>query len=148
FQVDGRQETVSVKVPAGIAAGKKLRLKGKGQPGAYGGPPGDLFIQIKMLDHPVFRREKDDLYFKQQIKFSEAVLGAEIEIRTIDKKRLKLKIPPGTQNNARFRFKGYGMPRMKGRGRGDAYAEITVQIPKKLNKKQKPLVTSLAEEGL
>jgi len=148
FQVDGRQETVSVKVPAGIAAGKKLRLKGKGQPGPYGGPPGDLFIQIKVLDHPVFRREKNDLYFKQQIKFSEAVLGTEIEIQTIDKKRLKLKIPPGTQNNARFRFKGYGLPHMKGHGRGDAYAEITVQIPKKLNKKQKPLVKSLAEEGL
>ena len=148
FQVDGRQETVSVKVPAGIAAGKKLRLKGKGQPGAYGGPPGDLFIQIKVLDHPVFRRENDDLYFKQQIKFSEAVLGTEIEIETIEKKRLKLKIPPGTQNNARFRFKGYGMPHMNGQGRGNCYAEIVVQIPKKLNNKQKPLVKSLAEAGL
>ncbi len=148
FHVNGRQESVTVKVPAGIAGGKKLRLRGKGQPSPNGGPPGDLFIQIKEIDHPVFRRENDDLHFRRPIKFSEAVLGSEIEIETIDKKQLKLKIPPGTQNNARFRVKGYGLPNMKGNGRGDVYAEITIQIPKKLDKKQKPLVKSLAEEGL
>jgi curved DNA-binding protein len=148
YQVQGNQERVSVKVPAGIADGQKLRLPGKGQPSPYGGPSGDLFIQIKMLDHPVFRREKDDLYVKQRIKFSQATLGTEIEVPTIDQKRLKLKIPPGTQNNAKLRLKGQGLPRMKANGRGDAYVEINVEVPKKLNTTQKSLVKSLADAGL
>ena len=148
YQIDGKNEKVSVKVPAGITSGKKLRLSGKGYVGLYGGPPGDLFIQIKVLDHPVFRRENANLFLKQKIKFSDAVLGSEIEVPTIDQKRLKLKIPPGTQNNAKFRLKGYGLPRMNNRGRGDAYVEINITVPKKINNKQKSLVKSLAEEGL
>ena len=148
YQLDGRQETVSVKIPAGIPAGRKLRLRGKGQAGPYGGPAGDLYVQISVLDHPVFRRENDDLYFKQITSFSDAVLGTEIEVQTIDKKILKLKVPPGTQNNAKFRLKGYGMPHMKGQGRGDAYAEIIIEVPNKLNKKQKAIVESLKTEGL
>lgn len=148
YQMNGRQEKVSVKVPAGIASGQKLRLPGKGQPSPSGGPPGDLYIQIRVLDHPVFTRKGDDLHMKQQIKFSDAVLGTEIEIQTIDKKWLKLKIPPGTQNNAKLRAKGYGLPCMKGQGRGDAYAQISIIIPKELDSKQKTLIKSLAEAGL
>jgi curved DNA-binding protein len=131
-----------------MSSGQKLRITGKGQPGPYGGPTGDLFIQIKVLDHPVFRRERDDLYVKKEIKFSEAVLGTEIEVPTIDQKRLKLKIPPGTQPSAKFRLKGYGLPHMKDSGRGDAYAEVIVSVPKKLNRKQKAVIKSLQEEGL
>jgi len=148
YQVDGRQEQVSVKVPAGIADGQRLRLRGKGESGTYGGPNGDLYIQVRVLDHPTFKRVDDDLYFKRQVKFSEAVLGTEIEVATIDQKWLKLRIPPGTQNNAKFRLKGYGLPHMKGGGRGDAYADISIEVPKKLTKKQRSLVRSLAETGL
>jgi len=148
YQMDGRQETVSVKIPAGIPAGRKLRLRGKGQAGPYGGPAGDLYVKISVLNHPVFRRENDDLYLKQIISFSDAVLGTEIEVPTIDKKLLKLRVPPGTQNNAKFRLKSYGLPHMNGQGRGDAYAEISIEIPKKLTKKQKKVVESLKEEGL
>jgi len=148
YPVDGRQERVSVKVPAGIPSGKKLRLRGKGEPGPYGGPPGDLLVQVRLKDHPVFRREGDDLYFKQPIRFTNAVLGTEIEVTTIEHKRLKLKIPPGTQPNARFRLKGHGLPHMNDKGRGDAYAEITVTVPKKLTKKQEELIESLAKQGL
>jgi curved DNA-binding protein len=148
YQMDGRQETVSVKIPAGIPAGRKLRLRGKGQAGPYGGPAGDLYVKISVLDHPVFRRENDDLYLKQIISFSDAVLGTEIEVPTIDKKLLKLRVPSGTQNNAKFRLKGYGMPHMNGQDRGDAYAEITIEVPKKLTKKQKAIVESLKKEGL
>jgi len=148
YQMNGRPENVSVKIPAGIASGQKLRLSGKGQPNPMGGPPGDLYIQIRILNHPVFERKDDDLHMKQQIKFSDAVLGTKIEIQTIDKKWLKLKIPPGTQNNAKLRARGYGMPRMKGQGRGDAYAQISIIIPKELDRKQKSLVTSLAKAGL
>jgi len=148
YQVGGRHEKVSVKVPAGISTGKKLRLSGKGQPGSYGGPHGNLYIQIRVLDHPLFKREGDDLILNREIKFSEALLGTEIEVPTIDKKTLRLKIPPGTQSNAKFRLKGHGMPHMNRSGRGDAYVHVTIAIPKKPNKEQKALAEELAEAGL
>jgi curved DNA-binding protein len=147
YQVEGQQNSVSVKVPAGIISGKKLRLRGKGQPSPNGGPNGDLYIQIKILDHPLFQRQGDDLIINREIKFSEAVLGTEIEVPTIDKKTLRLKINSGTQNNAKFRLKGYGMPHMDGKGRGDAYVHVTAAVPNKLNKKQKALMKVLAEAG-
>ncbi|MBL6966967.1 MAG: J domain-containing protein [Proteobacteria bacterium] len=148
YQIDGREERVSVKVPRGITGGQKLRLQGKGQPGLNGGPPGDLYIQIKEVVHPVFRRENADLYVKHDIRFSEAVLGTEIEVPTIEEKVLKLKIPPGTQNNAKFRLKGYGMPIYKGTGKGNAYVEININVPKRLTKEQESLVASLSKAGL
>jgi curved DNA-binding protein len=148
YQMNGRPEKVSVKIPAGIRDGQKLRLYGKGQPGTYGGPPGDLYIQIRVLAHPLFEREKDDLYITQEIKFSEAVLGTETEVPTIDRKRLKLKIPPGTQNNSKFRLKGYGLPNMKGKGRGDAYVKVSIAVPKEPSEDQKSLANSLSEAGL
>jgi curved DNA-binding protein len=147
YQIGGHQEKVSVKVPAGISTGKKLRLQGKGQPSHYGGPNGDLYIKINISDHPLFKREGDDLLITREMKFSEAVLGTEISVPTLDKKTLRLKIPPGSQNNAKFRMKGYGMPRMNGSGRGDAYVRINIAVPKRLNNKQKELVKKLAELG-
>lgn len=148
YQVGVQQNNISVKVPAGIFTGKKLRLKGKGQPSPYGGPNGDLYIQVKVIDHPLFQRDGDDLILKREIKFSEAVIGTEIEVETIDKKILRVKIKPGTQNNAKFRLKGYGMPHMNGKGRGDTYVQVTTAVPKRLNKKQKELVEKFMEMGL
>ncbi|HDZ23958.1 MAG TPA: J domain-containing protein [Desulfobacteraceae bacterium] len=148
YDLGGAQEKVSVKIPAGIQSGKKLRLPGKGRPGIQGGPPGDLYIQVHVLDHPLFRREQDDLHIRQEIPFSSAVLGTEIEVPTIDRKRLKLKIPPGTQNGAKFRMRGYGLPRMGGNTRGDQIVEIRVAVPKELNKDQKDLVKKLEKAGL
>jgi curved DNA-binding protein len=143
-----KQENVSVKIPAGISTGKKLRLYGKGNPGLNGGPNGDLYIQIKVLDHSLFKRETDDLMLTMEIKYTDAILGTEIEVPTIDTKRLRLKIPPGTQDNAKFRLKGYGMPHMNGKGRGDAFVIINISIPKKPNKKQEELIQRLREAGL
>ena len=149
YQVeDGGQAKVSVKVPAGITSGKKLRVAGKGQPGINGGPAGNLYIQVKIHDHPVFKRENDDLYVKKDISFSQAVLGTEIEVSTIDKKTMRLTIPSGTQNNAKFRLKGYGMPYMKASGRGELYVIINISVPQKLTKKQKELIQKIAETGL
>jgi curved DNA-binding protein len=148
YQVDGRQETISIKIPAGIASGKKLRLPGKGQPGLYGGPPGDLYVLIRILDHPVFRRERDDLYIRHDVKFTEAVVGTEIQVPTLDNRLLKLKIPPGTPNNAKFRLKSCGLPHMGDEGRGDIYVEIGIAVPKKPTKKQKALLKSMQEAGL
>lgn len=148
YEVDGRKESVSVKIPAGIATGQKLRLPGKGYPGIYGGSPGDLYIQVRILDHPVFRRDNADLHLKREIKFSEAVLGTEIEVTTIDQKTLKLKVPPGTRDGTKFRLKGHGLPRMKEPGRGDTLVELAIEVPAKLNKKQRALIKSLAEAEL
>lgn len=148
YQVDGRQERISTKIPAGISTGKKLRLTGKGNPGAYGGPNGDLYVQIKVLDHPLFKREGDDLILARKIKFSDALLGTELDVPTIDKKTMRIKIPAGTQNNAKFRLKGQGMPHMNKKGRGDAYVQVTVEVPKKLDKKQKALAEELRGVGL
>lgn len=148
YQPGAPQEKLSVKIPAGISTGKKLRLQGKGQPGLYGGPPGDVYIHIRVLDHSLFKREGDDLILNKEIKFSEAISGAEIEVPTIDDKTLRLKIPEGTQSKARFRLKGYGMPRLEGKGRGDAFVEISIAVPRKLTKKQKALVQELVEAGL
>lgn len=148
YQVGGQKESVSMKIPAGISTGKKLRLAKKGHQGQYGGPRGDLYIQITIAEHPIFKREGDDLILTKKLKFSEAILGKEIDIPTIDKKTLLLKIPPRTQNNAKFRLKGYGMPRMNGSGRGDAYVRTTIAVPEKLNKRQKALVKELVDAGL
>jgi curved DNA-binding protein len=148
YQINGRQEQVSVKVPAGMKSGQKLRLQGKGQPGPNGGPPGDLYIQIKETPHPLFRRENADLYLKQKIRFSQAVLGADIEIPTLEQKVLKLKIPAGTQDNAKFRLKNFGLPVYNGTGKGNAYVEINIDVPKELTEEQKELVASLAKVEL
>ncbi|MBN2033765.1 MAG: DnaJ domain-containing protein [Deltaproteobacteria bacterium] len=148
YQDGDSHQTISVKIPAGVSTGKKLRVPGKGRPGLNGGPRGDLFVQIKVLDHPLFKREGDDLVLAREIRFSEALAGTEIEVPTIDKKTLRLKIPAGSQCNARFRLKGYGMPSMSGNGRGDAFVQLTVAVPKKPSKKQKALLKDMEEAGL
>ena len=148
YTAGGRQETVSVKIPAGVSSGQKLRLPAKGEASPTGGPSGDLFVQIRLAEHPVFRRRKQELHLQQQIRYSEAVLGTEIEVPTIDQKRLKLRVPPGTQTGAKFRLKGYGLPDMKGDGRGDAFVEVSVTVPQELDETQKALIESMSEAGL
>jgi curved DNA-binding protein len=148
YQDGEAQQTISVKIPVGISTGKKLRIPGKGGPRLHSGPRVDLYVQIKVLEHPLYRREGDDLIMTREIRFSEALSGTEVEIPTIDHKTLKLKIPSGTQCNARFRLKGYGMPRMSEDGRGDAYVQVVVSVPQKPNKKQKALLKEMEEAGL
>jgi curved DNA-binding protein len=148
YQDGDSQQNISVKIPAGISTGKKLRVPGRGRPGINGGPKGDLFVQIKVLDHPLFRREGDELILTREIRFTEALAGTEIEVPTIDKKTLRLKIPAGCQCNARFRLKGYGMPSMGGSDRGDAIVQVIVAVPGKPNKKQKALLKDMEEAGL
>ncbi len=144
----GQHKKVNVNIPKGMITGKKLRLAGKGQPGALGGPPGDLYIQAKVLEHPVFGRVGQDLYIDREVRLSDALLGTQIQIPTLDGKDLKLKIPAGTQHNAKMRLKGFGLPEIKKGHRGDLYARILVKIPKRLSKKQKAVIQELAEAGL
>ncbi len=148
LQRNGTTERISVKIPPGISTGKKLRLAGKGQPSPYGGPPGDLLIEIKVLDDPRFKREGDNLIYDYPIKISEAILGTTIEVPTIEGRKLKVKVPPGTQPNAKLRLRGHGLPHLKGTGKGDQFVRILVDIPKHLTNDQKEAVERLARTGL
>lgn len=148
FQRNGQVEKVSVKIPPGVLHGKKLRVPGKGGTSPAGGQPGDLYIKIKEIAHPVFKREGHDLYVDKHIKFSEAVLGTKVTVPTLDGKTLSLKIPPGTHSNTKMRLKGHGLPMGNGKTRGDEYIRIIVDIPAVINKKQKALIEELAKEGM
>jgi curved DNA-binding protein len=143
----GPSGEISVKIPPGIRSGQKLRLAGKGQPGPRGGKPGDLFIQVHVRDHPVFKREEDDLIVEKEVTFSQAALGTTIEVATLGGVR-RVKVPPGTQGQTRLRLKGEGIPHMKGGGKGSLYVKVMVRVPKSLTNRQRELIEELAREGL
>ncbi|MEA1970067.1 MAG: DnaJ C-terminal domain-containing protein, partial [Thermodesulfobacteriota bacterium] len=107
-----------------------------------------LFINITVAPHPVFARDGNDVYILKTITFSQAVLGTSIDVNTLGGETKRIKIPANTQNNTRIRMKGFGIPHFKKSGRGDEYVRITVDIPKKLTKKQRDIVKQLSEEGL
>jgi curved DNA-binding protein len=148
FQHRGQSENISVKIPKGMITGKKLRITGKGEPSPYGGSPGDLFIQAKVLPDSVFTVNEYDLHMTRSIKLSDAILGVSIAIPSLDNKELSLKIPPGTRHKTKMRLAGHGLPRMKGGSKGDLYVLIHVDMPKKLTKEQRNLVEKLAAAGL
>ena len=115
--------------------------------GRRGSPPGDLYLQISVREHPVFAREGDDLIVEKEINFSEAVLGTTIEVPTLEGKK-RVKVPPGTQSHTKMRLKGLGMPHFQKEGRGDEFVKVLVRVPKKMTEKGKKLVEELAREGL
>ncbi len=143
----GSSERVTVRIPAGIQEGKKLRLAGKGEVGP-GGEPGDLYIKIKVNPDPDFEVDEADLTTSLEVTFSQAVLGSEQTISTLDGKRLSVKVPKGAQSGQKLRLKGHGLPRLDGGGRGDLYARLKVAVPKRLSRRQKELIDQLAQEGL
>jgi curved DNA-binding protein len=147
FRKNGKIEEVSVKIPRGIQSGKKLRLAGKGGEGRNGGPPGDLYLQVSVREHPLFSQEGDDLIVEKEINFSEAVLGTTIEVPTLEGMK-KVKVPPGTQSHTKMRLKGLGMPHFQGDGKGDEYVKVIVRIPKKVSEKSRGLIQDLAKEGI
>jgi curved DNA-binding protein len=148
YRRGGQMERVSVKIPAGIGTGQKLRLAGKGEPGPQGAPPGDLLIKVRVAEEPGWKREGADLEKTQEVSFTQAALGDTLEVETPDGKQLSVKVPKGTQPGARLRLKNQGLPRFKGSGRGDLYVRLAVAVPKKLSKRQKELLEELAQEGL
>ncbi len=145
---NGRDNNISVKIPKGIEAGKRLRLTGKGSVSPTGGSAGDLYLKINLAPHPVFTRDGEDLHMEKRIPFTEACLGTTIEVETLDGKTFKVKVPAGVQQEAKLRIKGHGLPSGPIGNRGDIYVKIAVQIPKKLSKEQKKAVKVLAEAGL
>ena len=148
FQHKGQSEKITVKIPKGMISGKKLRIAGKGEPSPYGGPAGDLYIKAKVLEHPVYDAQAQDLYINRDIKLSEAILGTNISVPTLSGKELILKIPAGTKHKTKMRLSGHGLPHMHGKGQGDLYVHIHVNMPKRLTKKQKGLIEQLTETGL
>ena len=141
--IRGLEKTLAVSIPAGVDSESRLRISGEGEAGARGGPPGDLYVFIHVEEHPFFEREGSDLLCKIHISFSQAALGAQIEVPTLDGKE-SLTIPEGTQSGSRFRLRGKGIPRLEGHGKGDLHVFVRVVTPARLNKEQRRLLEELA----
>lgn len=138
--------TLSVKIPAGVDAGTRLKLRGEGEAGIAGGPPGDLYVDIRVKPHPLFSREGLDILCEIPIGFVQASLGAEIDVPTLEGK-IKMKIPPGTQSGKILRLKGKGVRDMDGYRRGDQLVQVSVETPTRLTPRQKELLKEFAALG-
>ena len=145
---NGQTQNVSVKIPKGIEAGKKLRLKEQGGASPYGGSPGDLYLKVDIAPNAHFLREGDDLVTAKTISFSEACLGCTVEVESLEKRKFAVKVPGGSACDSRLRIKNYGLPAGPAGDRGDLYVKIHVKVPKKLNQEQKELIEKLKESGL
>jgi molecular chaperone DnaJ len=139
------RKTLSVKVPAGVDTGDRIRLAGEGEAGEAGGPPGDLYVQVHVREHPIFHREENHLYCEVPISFVTAALGGELEVPTLDG-RVNLKIPPETQTGRMFRMRGKGVKPVRGGPTGDLICKVAVETPVKLNRRQKELLKEFAAE--
>lgn len=134
-----KRRTAKVKVPAGIDNGQTIIMNGQGEPGLRGGPSGDLYINITVRPHKLFKRDGLNLRFDLPISFTQAALGADIDVPTL-KGSVKYRVPEGTQNGQELRIKGYGMPQLRGTAKGDIIAKVHVDIPTKLTEQQKDLL--------
>ncbi|HEX7055871.1 MAG TPA: molecular chaperone DnaJ [Bacilli bacterium] len=139
-----RHRKIKVNIPAGVDEGAQLRISGEGEAGTNGGPPGDLYVVIRVKPHDFFEREGDDIYCEVPLTFAQAALGDEIEIPTLTEK-VKLKIPAGTQTGTYFRLKGKGVPRLRGYGQGDQHVKVVVVTPTRLSEEQKDLLRQFAQ---
>ena len=135
----------AVTIPRGISTGEKIRLKGQGEPGIAGGPPGDLLIQVKVGSHRFFARKGVNIHCTVPVNIAQAVLGSKIRVNTIDGRKVELKIPAGVQNGATFRLKGMGLK--KNGLQGDQFVKVEVITPSNITEKQKKLIKEFAEEG-
>jgi len=138
-----RPRRLEVKIPPGVKDGSRVRIAGKGSPGAMGGQAGDLYLLVSVKADSRFQRIDDDLHVEIPVQLVDAVLGAEAEVPTIEGKKLALKIPPETQNGRVFRLAGQGMPHLGNATRGDLYAKVKVVLPTKLSKKEKEMFEEL-----
>jgi len=146
-QGQGRVEVehkVKVEIPAGVSEATRIRLAGEGEAGSQGGPPGDLFIVLTVEPHPIFERDEYDILCELPVSFSQAALGAEIEVPTLHGK-VELKIPAGTQSHTQMRLRGKGVPLLNRQGRGDQIVLVVVETPSKLSAEQRQLLERFAE---
>lgn len=139
----GRKEkhkTLSVKIPAGVDNGDRIRLSGEGEAGLNGGPPGDLYVQVFVKKHPLFERDGDTLYCEVPIRFTTAALGGEFQVPTLDGGKVSLKIPPETQSGKQFRLRGKGVKSVRSQAPGDMICKVVVETPVNLTKRQRELL--------
>lgn len=139
-----KTKTLSVKIPAGVDTGDRIRLSGEGEAGEQGAPAGDLYVEVAVKKHPIFEREENNLYCEVPINFAMAALGGEIEVPTLDG-RVKLKIPAGTQTDKLFRMRGKGVKSVRGGAIGDLLCRVVVETPVNLSERQKELLSELGE---
>ena len=138
------ERTLTVRIPAGVDDGMRLRMSGEGEGGIAGAPSGDLFVVLHVRDHPNFRRNDLDLHSLTEVTFAQAALGAEMRVPTIDGEE-PMTVPAGTQSGTSFRLRGHGVPALNGRGRGDHHVTVRVRVPKRLSREQRRLIEELAE---
>ena len=134
-----KSKTLSVKIPAGVDTGDRIRLSGEGEAGEYGAPPGDLYVQVSVREHAIFQRDGNNLYCEVPISFSKAALGGEIEVPTLDGK-VNLKIPTETQTGRMFRMRGKGVKSVRSHAVGDLLCKVVMETPVNLNERQKELL--------
>lgn len=139
-----KEKTLEIKIPAGVETGSRLRVNGEGEGGTGGGQSGDLFVVIHVAEHEEFERQGANLYSAVPVSFTQAALGAEIKVRTLNGEQ-DLKVPAGTQTGTVFRLKEQGMPVLGGRGKGDLFVAVSLITPKHLTKEQRQLLEQLAE---
>ncbi len=137
-----KQRTVDTKVPAGVEDGTRIRFSGLGEAGAFGGPAGDLYVVLHVKEHPFFERQGNDLHCVIPISYTQAALGTEIAVPTLEGDH-RLKVPEGTQSGSTFRVRNKGVPVLNGHGKGDLFVEVRVQTPTKLTKRQRELLAEL-----
>jgi len=142
------EEKIRIFIPAGADSNQVIKAEGKGEAGKKGGKPGDLYIRVVVKAHPVFKRRGDDLYIFVPITITEAVLGAEKEVPTLEGTKILLTVPAGTESGKILRISGKGIPHFSGYGRGHLYMELIIKTPKKLTKQQKELLERLKREGI
>ncbi|TCK04903.1 molecular chaperone DnaJ [Marinobacterium mangrovicola] len=138
-------KTLQVKIPAGVDTGDRIRLTGEGEAGTHGGPAGDLYVQVNVLQHPIFERDGKHLYCEVPISFVDAALGGELDVPTLDG-RVKLKIPAETQTGKLFRLRGKGIAPVRGGSTGDLMVKVTVETPVSLSSRQKELLKEFQDE--
>lgn len=140
-----KRRSISVKVPAGVESGSRLKITGEGEQGPNSGPAGDLYVVIHVSKHPFFERHGNDIISLIDVSFPLVCLGGEIEVPTILGNKVKMKIPPGTENGQVFRLKGNGIPYLGSYGKGDQLVKININVPKKLSPRQKELLKEFSK---
>ncbi len=141
-------ETIEIHIPAGVDTNQVIKIQGKGEAGKKGGDAGDLFARILIKKHKEFERRGDDLFKQAEINFSQAVLGDEAEIKTLEGTSILLQIPPGTESGKILRISGRGIPHFGGYGKGNLYVELKIKTPKKISRYQKKALEELKKQGL